>query len=209
MTFGLVKHNNNSISAITSAGQLTQGKMTLIKEQTASSSSSISFVHGSSDVVLDSTYPIYLFKFINIHPATDNVQFMHNGSIDAGSNYNVTKTNTMFEGENAEDGSGATLNYITGHDIAQGTGNAKFTYNCGNDNDQSLSGQFFLFSPSSTTFVKHFLSVVSNSHNSNYIKNTYTAGYYNTASDIDAVQFSYSSGNLDSGTIKLFGIKGS
>ena len=209
MTFGLVKHNNNSISAITTPGNLAQGKMTLIKEQTASSSSSISFVHGSSDVVLDSTYPIYLFKFINIHPATDNVQFMHNGSIDAGSNYNVTKTNTMFEGENAEDDSGATLNYITGHDIAQGTGNAKFTYNCGNDNDQSLSGQFFLFSPSSTTFVKHFLSVVSNSHNSNYIKNTYTAGYYNTASDIDAVQFSYSSGNLDSGTIKLYGIKGS
>ena len=209
MTFGLVKHNNNSISAITTSGSLAQGKMTLIKEQTASSSSSISFVHGSSDVVLDSTYPIYLFKFINIHPATDNVQFMHNGSIDAGSNYNVTKTNTMFEGENAEDDSGATLNYITGHDIAQGTGNAKFTYNCGNDNDQSLSGQFFLFSPSSTTFVKHFLSVVSNSHNSNYIKNTYTAGYYNTASDIDAVQFSYSSGNLDSGTIKLYGIKGS
>ena len=83
MTFGLVKHNNNSISAITTPGNLAQGKMTLIKEQTASSSSSISFVHGSSDVVLDSTYPIYLFKFINIHPATDNVQFMHNGSIDA------------------------------------------------------------------------------------------------------------------------------
>ena len=206
MTFGLVKHNNNSISAITSAGQLTQGKMTLIKEQTASSSSSISFVHGSSDVVLDSTYPIYLFKFIYIHPATDNVQFMHNGSIDAGSNYNVTKTNTMFEGENAEDGSGATLNYITGHDIAQGTGNAKFTYNCGNDNDQSLSGQFILFDPSSTTFVKHFISVVSNSHNSDYEKNTYTGGYYNTTSAIDAIQFSYSSGNIDAGTIKMYGV---
>ena len=209
MTFGLVKHNNNSISAITSAGQLTQGKMTLIKEQTASSSSSISFVHGSSDVVLDSTYPIYLFKFINIHPATDNVQFMHNGSIDAGSNYNVTKTNTMFEGENAEDGSGATLNYITGHDIAQGTGNAKFTYNCGNDNDQSLSGEMYLFNPSSTVFVKHFITVVSNAHNGNYEKNTYTAGYYNTTSDIDAIQFTYSSGNIDAGTIKLYGFKDS
>tara|TARA_A100001391_G_scaffold36220_1_gene19771 strand:- start:55 stop:684 length:630 start_codon:yes stop_codon:yes gene_type:complete len=209
MTFGLVKHNNNSISAITSAGQLAQGKMTLIKEQTASSSASISFVHGSSDVVFDSTYPIYLFKFINIHPATDNVQFMHNGSIDAGSNYNVTKTNTMFEGEHSEGGGSGTLNYITSHDIAQGTGNAKFTYNCGNDNDQSLSGQFFIFSPSSTTFVKHFLSVVSNSHNSDYEKNTYTSGYYNTTSDVDAIQFSYSSGNIDSGTIKLYGIKGS
>ena len=204
----IVTYNNRSIANISAIPGAAKS-LTHIKTLTASSSSTLSFVNGSSDVVFDNTYPIYVIKFINIHPATDNVQFMHNGSIDAGSNYNVTKTKTMFEGENAEDDSGATLNYITGHDIAQGTGNAKFTYNCGNDNDQSLSGQFFLFSPSSTTFVKHFLSVVSNSHNSNYIKNTYTAGYYNTASDIDAVQFSYSSGNLDSGTIKLYGIKGS
>jgi len=205
----LVKYNNNSISAITTAGQLASGSMVLIKEQTASSSATISFVHGTSDVVLDSTYPIYLFKFINIHPATDNVQFMHNGSIDAGSNYNVTKTNSVFEGEHSEGGGSGTLNYISSHDITQGTGNAKFTYNVGNDNDQSVSGSMFLFNPSSTTFVKHFMSVVSNTHNGNYEKNTYTAGYYNTTSDVDAVQFSYSSGNIDSGTIKLYGIKDS
>jgi len=205
----LVKYNNNSISAITAASGLANGAMTLIKEQTASSSSTISFVHGTSDVVLDSTYPIYLFKFINIHPATDNVQFMHNGSTDAGSNYNLTKTNTVFEAEHDEADSGATLNYITGHDIAQGTGNAKFTYNVGNDNDQSVSGEMWLFNPSSTTFVKHFMTVVSNTHNSNYEKNTYTAGYYNTTSDIDAMQFTFSSGNIDAGTFKLYGIKDS
>ena len=205
----LVKYNNNSISAITAASGLANGAMTLIKSQTASSSATISFVHGTSDVVLDSTYPIYLFKFINIHPATDNVQFMHNGSTDAGSNYNLTKTNTVFEAEHDEADSGATLNYITGHDIAQGTGNAKFTYNVGNDNDQSVSGEMWLFNPSSTTFVKHFMTVVSNTHNSNYEKNTYTAGYYNTTSDIDAMQFTFSSGNIDAGTFKLYGIKDS
>ena len=205
----LVKYNNNSLSAVTSTAGMPAGAMTLIKEQTASSSSTISFVHGTSDVVLDSTYPIYLFKFINIHPATDNVQFMHNGSTDAGSNYNLTKTNTVFEAEHDEADSGATLNYITGHDIAQGTGNAKFTYNVGNDNDQSVSGEMWLFNPSSTTFVKHFMTVVSNTHNSNYEKNTYTAGYYNTTSDIDAMQFTFSSGNIDAGTFKLYGIKDS
>ena len=205
----LVKYNNNSLSAITSTAGMPAGAMVLIKEQTASSSSTISFVHGTSDVVLDSTYPIYLFKFINIHPATDNVQFMHNGSTDAGSNYNLTKTNTVFEAEHDEADSGATLNYITGHDIAQGTGNAKFTYNVGNDNDQSVSGEMWLFNPSSTTFVKHFMTVVSNTHNSNYEKNTYTAGYYNTTSDIDAMQFTFSSGNIDAGTFKLYGIKDS
>ena len=205
----LVKYNNNSLSAVTSTAGMPSGAMVLIKEQTASSSATISFVHGTSDVVLDSTYPIYLFKFINIHPATDNVQFMHNGSTDAGSNYNLTKTNTVFEAEHDEADSGATLNYITGHDIAQGTGNAKFTYNVGNDNDQSVSGEMWLFNPSSTTFVKHFMTVVSNTHNSNYEKNTYTAGYYNTTSDIDAMQFTFSSGNIDAGTFKLYGIKDS
>ena len=205
----LVKYNNNSLSAITSTAGMPAGAMVLIKEQTASSSSTISFVHGTSDVVLDSTYPIYLFKFINIHPATDNVQFMHNGSTDAGSNYNLTKTNTVFEAEHDEADSGATLNYISSHDIAQGTGNAKFTYNVGNDNDQSVSGEMWLFNPSSTTFVKHFMTVVSNTHNSNYEKNTYTAGYYNTTSDIDAMQFTFSSGNIDAGTFKLYGIKDS
>ncbi len=185
------------------------GSMVLIKTLTASSSANLSFVNGASSVVLDNTYPIYLFKFMNLHPATDNVQFMHNGSTDAGSNYNLTKTNTVFEGEHSEGGGSGTLNYITGHDIAQGTGNAKFTYNIGNDNDQCISGEMWLFNPSSATYVKHFMTVVSNTHNGNYEKNTYTAGYYNTTSDIDAMQFTMSSGNIDAGTIKLYGIKDS
>ena len=205
----LVKYNNNSISDITTAGQVATGSLVPIKTLTASSSATLSFVHGTDGVVLDSTYPIYKFKFINMHPATDNVQFMHNGSIDAGSNYNVVKTNTVFEAEHTEDNSSAVLGYITGHDIAQGTGNAKFTYNVGNDNDQSVTGEMTLFNPSSTTFVKHFITVVSNSHRSNAEKNTYTAGYYNNTSDLDAMQFSFSSGNIDSGKIKLYGIKDS
>ena len=90
----LVKYNNNSLSAVTSVASMPSGAMTLIKEQTASSSATISFVDGTSDVVLDSTYPIYVFKFINIHPSGTN-RFQFNGSIDAGSNYNVTKTTTV------------------------------------------------------------------------------------------------------------------
>ena len=65
----LVKYNNNSISAVTSAASFPAGALTLIKTLTASSSSTLSFVHGSSDVVLDSTYPIYKFVYINCHPA--------------------------------------------------------------------------------------------------------------------------------------------
>ena len=185
------------------------GAMVHIKTLTASDSANLSFVHGSSNVVLDSTYPLYMFKLINIHPANDNVQLMHNGSIDAGSNYNVAATTITFEGEKSEGSGGGTLGYIQGHDHAQDTGGKKLTYNCGNDNDQSLSGELMLFNPSSSTFVKHYIAVVSNSHNGNYEKNTYTAGYYNTTSDIDAFKFFYSSGNIGSGTIKLYGIKDS
>ena len=201
--------SNATTIADAGAFSVSLGSQVLIKTLTASDSANLSFVHGSSSVVFDSTYPIYKFELINIHPASDNVQLMHNGSIDAGSNYNVAATTTTFEGEHAEDDSGATLNYITGHDHAQGTGGKKLTYNCGNDNDQSLSGELMLFNPSSSTFVKHFLAKVSNSHHGNYEKNTYTAGYYNTTSDIDAFKFFYSSGNIGSGTIKLYGIKDS
>jgi len=209
MTFGLVKHNNNSISAITSAGQLAQGKMTLIKEQTASSSSSISFVDGSSSVVLDNTYPIYVFKYINIHPATDSVYFNVNFSTDSGSNYNVTKTTTIFIGFHKEDNSTAVLQYQTGDDLAQSTSDAILSVLVGNGNDESTSGELILFNPSSTTFVKHFISKSNDYERNNASSNTFASGYGNTSSAIDGVRFKFSSGNIDSGTIKLYGIKGS
>ena len=208
MSFGLVKHNNNSISAITSAGNLAQGKMTLIKEQTASSSSSISFVDGSSSVVFDSTYPIYLFKFINIHPATNDSAFTFNGSTDTGSNYNVTKTSTAFNAYHRESGSEASIAYQSGHDLAQGTGFQKLSTGIGNDADENGSGTLLIFNPSSTTFVKHFIAN-SNRSSGTFTINDFIAGYFNTASAVDAIQFKFASGNIDDGIIKLYGIKGS
>ena len=208
MTFGLVKHNNNSISAITSAGQLAQGKMTLIKEQTASSSSSISFVDGSSDVVLDSTYPIYLFKFINIHPsATANLEF--NATTD-GSNYNVVKTSTAFYVEHEEDGGSGQMGY-SGIDEAQATGFQQLTTGSypSTDNDASIVGILHIFNPSNTTFVKNFISRTTfygengadRSSNSGHV-----AGYFNTTSALTGFQFKMRSGNLDAGDICLYGI---
>ena len=208
MSFGLVKHNNNSLSAVTSVG-LTQGKMTLIKEQTASSSSSISFVNGSSSVVLDNTYPIYLFKFINMHPATDDQSFSFQGSTDTGSSYGVTITSTAFRAYHEESGSGAGLGAITGYDLAQSTSFQLIGQTVGNGNDESTSGELFIFSPSDTTFVKHFMARNSHYGYSDYAGNNFTAGYFNTTSAINAIQFKFASGNTDSGTIKLFGIKGS
>ena len=205
----LVKHNNNSISAVTSMASLSTGSMTLIKEVTASSDASISFVDGSSDVVLDSTYPIYKFEFINMHPATDSVEFQVNFSSDSGSNYNVTKTTTIFEAYHNESGSTTALSYAGSDDLAQSTAYQPITRSVGNGNDESASGSLFLFNPSSTTFVKHFMATTNAYIYSDYTFNEFVAGYCNTTSAVDGVSFKMQSGNIDAGTIKLYGIKDS
>ena len=205
----LVKHNNNSISAVTSMASLTTGSMTLIKEQTASSSASISFVDGSSDVVLDSTYPIYKFEFINCHPATNEANFTFQASTDGGSNYNTTLTSSYFEAYHAEAGDAQGLGYEANKDLAQSTSFQPLFWSSGSDNDESGNGTLHLFDPSSTTFVKHFIHTGSHNVNYDYAIHTHASGYFNTTSAINAVQFKYSSGNIDSGTIKLYGIKDS
>jgi hypothetical protein len=197
----LVKHNNNSISDITTPGQIAQGKMILISEQTASGSASISFTSG-----IDSTYPIYRFEFINIHPQNNNVDFEFNLSTDGGSNYNVTKTTTLFKPYHDEADTTTTLSYDDGRDIAQGTGYQDIATNFGNDNDQNLAGTLEIFNPSFTTFVKHFICRTQFTHHADYTVEHYVAGYGNTTSAIDAVRFQMSSGNIDAGTIKLYGI---
>ena len=201
----LVKYNNNSISAITSTG-LTAGAMTLIKEQTASSSSTISFVDGTSDVVLDSTYPIYIFKFIDIHPATDQKNLTFQVDTGTNTNYNQTITSSSFYLYHNEGDTTTSLQYITGYDQAQGTGFQILSEATGNDNDACVCGTLHLFDPSNTTFVKNFMSRTQAAEGTGYSGDTYVAGYINTTTAITRVQFKFNSGNIDSGTIKLYGI---
>jgi len=186
------------------AFQASLGNLVFISEQTVSGSASISFTSG-----IDSTYPIYKFEFINIHPATDGAEFKFNLSTDAGSNYNVTKTTTHFYTFHTEDDAVASVNYDTGRDLAQSTAFQNLTGDTGNNNDQSLSGSLEIFNPSSTTFVKHFLANTNSYYSSDSSYNSYVAGYGNTTNSIDAIRFQMSSGNIDSGTIKLYGIKDS
>ena len=184
------------------------GAIVPIKTLTASSSANLSFVDGSSDVVLDNTYRTYIFKFINIHPGTNDKQFSFNLSVDTGSNYNVAKTTTSFEAFRQEGtGGNETVTYNTSRDLAQGTGFQVFNDNFGTiENDYSLSGDLWLFNPSSTTYVKHFFATNNGLVSSDYSRNFYIAGYGNTTSAVDAVQFKMTGGNIDAGTIKLYGI---
>ena len=197
----IVKLNNRSVKDITAFGSITSlGSLTHIATQTASSSASLSFTSG-----IDSTYKEYIFYFVNIHPSADGSQFLFNLSADTGSNYNVTKTTTAFRSFHSEDDSATGLAYYTGGDLAQSTDFQRFADSLGNDNDQSLSGTFTLFNPSST-FVKHFIANVNYSYDADYSLQYFMAGYGNTTSAINAVQFKMASGNIDSGQILLFGL---
>jgi hypothetical protein len=194
---------NNSIANVTAYNaSVATGGMKLISTQTASNSASISFTTG-----IDSTYKEYQFYFIDIHARTDGTTFHFNMSTDSGSNYNVTKTTTFFVGFHNESDTGAGLAYTAGEDLAQSTSfqNLSEANNMSSDADHALVGSMSLFNPASTTYVKHFISNINFSHAGDYQLNSYIAGYGNTTSAVNAVQFKMSSGNMD-GTILLYGI---
>jgi len=202
-------------TTIADAGAFTAslGSLVLIKTLTASSSGTLSFVHGSSSVVLDSTYPIYKFEFINCHPATDQQTFEFNASADSGSNYNVTKTTALFYTYLRGSDSANTFQYDTNNDLQSSTGFQPLTFNSNIDNYSSSSGSLYLFNPASTTFVKHFLCTsvddAQTSGEQGLSQVVYSSGYLNTTSAVNAIRFKYGSGNIDAGTIKLYGIKDS
>ena len=204
----LITLNDRGARIATTFGSVTSGgaNMVLIKKLTASSSATLSFVDGASGVVLDDTYKEYVFTFNNIHPATDNADFTFNMSTDGGSNYNVTKTTTVFTAQHSEAGSDTGVFYVTADDLAQSTAFQIVLGLIGNDADQSASGTLNLFNPSSTTFVKHFIATGNSYYSGNYSLNDYVAGYGNTTSAVDAIQFKMSSGNIDAGDICLYGI---
>jgi len=195
--------NDTSVASLTELENVAAGgAMNLISEQTASASSSVNFTSG-----IDSSYPIYKFEFINLHPSVDGAKASFNLSTD-GTNFNVTKTSTGFYAGHLENDTLTGFGFDSGR--AQSTADGYLAGGAvGNGNDESLSGSFFLFSPSSTTFVKHYV-IDTNHYNQNpQAQRFFGGGYANTTSAIIGVRFNFDSGNIDSGTIKLYGISGS
>ena len=193
---------NNSLSAVTALpASISGGGLNLISTQTASSSSTIDFTSG-----IDSTYKEYIFKFYDVHPATDGQNFTFQADTGTNTNYNQTVTNTFFYADHSEADATNNVVYNSGRDQAQGTSFIQIAQEVGNDNDQSCVGTLHLFDPSNTTFVKHFISRTNCYLSNNFTQDTYVAGYFNTTTAITRVQFKFASGNIDSGTIKLYGV---
>ena len=194
--------NNNSLSAITTKPSgLSGGAMNLISTLTASSSATLDFTSG-----IDSTYNSYLFKFINIHPSAGDRQLVFQGNAAGGSGFNETITSTSFRASHDEGDTATALEYRGADDQHQGTDFQKLSDTVKTDNDASVSGELTLFNPSSTTFVKHFIAKTNAYNQDVYSMNTFAAGYFNTTSAIDEIQFKMRTGNIDSGVIKLYGI---
>lgn len=196
----IVKLNNRSVKDVTTFGSITSlGSLVHISTQTASSSSYINFTSG-----IDSTYKEYIFYFVNMHPATNSAIFQV-GFRDGGSNFDAIKTSTYFYATHKEDGSQSLTAYESSYDQSQSTSFQNFN-NTGNENSESITGYLHLFNPSSTTFVKHFISRFVSEGATEQMSDSFVSGYCNTTSAIDGVQFKFSTGNVDSGQILLFGL---
>ena len=194
--------NNNSLSAITALpAAITSGAMTLLSTTTASSSATVDITSG-----IDDTYKEYIIKFYDVHPATDATHLSFQGNAAGGSGYNETITSTVFRTWHNEADTSTGLGYVTSLDQAQGTSFQIIAEEVGNDNDQSCSGYLHLFNPSSTTYVKHFIAKITNAQQEDRTYTFFTAGYFNTTSAIDEIQFKMNSGNIDAGVIKMYGV---
>ena len=203
---GNAMFTSNGSGVLSGMNSAFAGAMKLIQTQTASNSASVSFTSG-----LDSTYDVYIFKFIDINPATVYVYFTFQMDTAAGSSYNTSMTTTQFGTHHKEFDGGEGLNYQTAHDQANGTDFQYLQWGLDNASDASLVGELHLFNPSSTTYVKHFHSTTQqmgpyDDPISDYRSlEAFTAGYFNTTSALTKIQFKMSSGNFD-GIIKLYGI---
>ena len=205
-TYSAIAHNFTPPAATTSA-QVGAGAMTLIKTLTASSSGTISFQDGSSDVVMDNTYKTYIFTYIDVHPATDNVTFGFQGNASGESGFNESIQSAVFRAQEDEGNSDSNFLYNPAADQTNGTSFQKLCDNgVGNGNDESMSGELWVFNPSNTTFQTNFMSVNNMYQKDDYTNNNFIAGYFNLTGAIDEIQFKFSSGNIDAGTFKMYGI---
>ena len=195
-TYASIKYDMDLASTATGTGALT-----LLATETASSSATISFTSS-----IDSTYKEYIFKFIDIHPATDLTNFLF--QVDTGTNtsYNQTVTNTFWQAYHNEAGTSTGLDYLSSHDEAQTTNFIDFCHYIGNGNDECIAGTLRLSDPSSGTFVKHFMSRMSSYNGNDFASDYIAAGYFNTTTALTRVQFKMESGNIDAGTIKMYGV---
>lgn len=177
-----------SIADLAGAGYI------LLSTATASNSSTLEF---TSDI--DSTYNSYAFV-IDIIPATDNVALFARTSTNGGSSYDSGSTDYTsarvfcLSNVGTATGAGADADYLN---LLGGVGS---------DTGETVAAVLYMINPanSSSYTLFHQSGVTSRAggelafNNASLRRNSTTA--------VDAVQFYFSSGNIESGTIKMYGL---
>jgi hypothetical protein len=169
------------------------GSVVLLGSAAASSSAALSFTG-----IITADYDDYLIEFINIVPSTDASLVMRvstNGgsSYDSGANYvNATWQANSGTFDGALNG-GATDTEILVTNSVEATSN-------------SLSGTMRLYGPGSTTLSKLITGQTSTFKSDGNFYSTLVSGRYSSATAIDAFQFSFASGTIVSGTIRVYGM---
>ena len=156
------------------------GAWNVISSQTGSGVASINFTSG-----IDSTYEVYCFVIAGLHPANDAVDLKMLASTDGGSSYLT---------------SGYLGASTSSFGISQGMGGV------GNANDEGFSGRSYLYIPSNTSLVTMQDHTMISKNSGGNAADAHDGSLYNSASAVNAVQFKFSGGNIDSGRITLYGI---
>ena len=191
-------------NTVVDAGSLNLMDYELISTVTASNSGRLEFTSG-----ITSTYDKYIFEFNNIHPVTDDVDWVFAVSTDGGSNYDLSKTQAGVQLQGDEAGGAFQNAHQSLMNAAEQTGNIRLAHSLGNDADSNLNGHFMLYNPSNTTFMKSYISHIQSHHHTNIAMLHTVSGYVNSTNDVDAIKFLFTSGNIESGTIKMYGVRGS
>jgi hypothetical protein len=145
---------------------------------------------------IDSTYKNYMITFTKVHPATAGqklvMRISHSGTFQTSNNY-------IFAGSGSANG--------TAINVGDG-GTDRFTIveNIGAGGDQCANGEIILCDPSGTGFGQQFYSNSISQSSTSQARREIFGGFYNSGTAIDGVRFYMSSGNIDSGTFKLYGI---
>ena len=197
----VVSNGTTLIDAGALAAGVASGPLQLISSQTASGSANISFTSG-----ITSTYKEYLFSFHNIHPATDGAKFGFQFNASGGSGFDETLTTSYWRTYNNEASTSAGIGYVTSEDQGQGTSFTILDGGVGADADQCTAGHVKLFDPSNTSHIKHFIFRGTHYDVNNFVADVFVGGYVNTTTAITEVQFKFASGNIDAGTIKMYGV---
>lgn len=166
------------------------GALQLIQSLDASNSASLDF-----NAIVSSTYGVYQIEMEDLVPQSNNVDFYMRvsttGTFDTGNNY---YNNSLLI---ASSGNAQLATAISAF-AARNAGEIS------NDAGKSVCGTLKLYSPQSTNNRK----VLGNIHwqgGANYI-NTIVNGIYLSAIPITGIQFLFSSGNIVSGSIRVYGI---